>query len=73
MGRGSVFFGQDADDILCGLAKIDRVSDFREVQRLWEELDGVCVTSGHSGWDITVVTVLVVGRGSNVPTVDIVG
>ena len=68
-----MFFGQDADNILCGLAKIDGVSDFWEVQRLWEELDIVCAPIGRSGWDITVVTVVVVGGGSNVPTVDSVG
>ena len=73
MGRGSVFFVQDANDILCGLAKIGGVSDFWEVKRLWEEIDSVCVPSGRSGWDISVVTALVVGGGSNVPTVDSVG
>ena len=52
MGIGSVFFGQDSDDILCGLAKIGGVSDLWEVQRLWEELESVCVPSGRSGWDI---------------------
>ena len=70
MGRGSVFFGQDADDILCGLAKIGGVSDFWGVQRLWEELGSVWVPSGRSGWDIAVVTSVVVGVGSNLPTVD---
>ena len=70
---GSVFFGQDADNILCGLAKIGGVGDFWEVKRLWEELDSVCVPSARSGWDIAVVTVVVVGGGSNVPTVDSVG
>ena len=70
MGRGSVFFGQGADNILCGLAKIGGVGDFGEVNRLWEELDSVCVPSGRSGWDVAVVTAVVVGGGSNVPTVD---
>ena len=73
VGRGSVFFGQDADDILCGLAKIGGVSNFWEVQRLWEELDSVFVLSGRSGWDIAVVAAVVVGGGSNVPTVYNVG
>ena len=73
MGRWSVFFGHDADDILCRLAKIGGVSDFWEVQIFWEELDGVCVPSGRSGWDISVVTVAVFGGWSNVPTVDGVG
>ena len=73
MGRGGVFFGQDADDILCGLSKIGGVSDFWEVQKLWEELDSVYVPSGRSGWDIEVVTAVVVGGGSNVPTFNIVG
>ena len=40
-----MFFEQDDDDILCGLAKIGGVSNFWEVQRLWEELDSVCVPS----------------------------
>ena len=62
--------GQDADDILCGLAKIGGVSDFWEVKRLWEELDSVCVPSGRSGWDRALVKSAVVGGGSNVPTVD---
>ena len=65
-----MFFGQDADDILCGLAKIGGVSDFWEVQRLWEKLESVCVPIGRSGWDIEVVTSVVVGGGSNAPTVD---
>ena len=73
MRRGSVFFGQDSDDILCGLAKIGGVSDLWEVQRLWEELESVCVPSGRSGWDIAVVTSVVVGGGPTVPTVDSVG
>ena len=70
MGRGSVFFGQDADNILCGLAKIGGVGDFWGFKRLWEELDSVCVPSGCSGWYVSVVTVVVVGGGSNVPTVN---
>ena len=70
MGRGSVFFGQDADDILCGLAKKYEVSEFWEDQIFWEELNSVCVSSGCSGWTIVVVTVVVVGGGYNVPTVD---
>ena len=65
-----MFFGQDADDILCGLAKIGGASEFWEVHRLWEEINSVCVPSGHSGWDISVVTSVVVGGGSNVPTFD---
>ena len=68
-----MFFGQDADDILCGLAKIGGASDFWEVQISWEELGGVCVPSGRSGWDIAVVTAVVVGGGSNLPTVYGVG
>ena len=70
MGRGSVFFGQDADNILCGLAKIGGVGDFWEVKILWEELDSVCVHSGCSGWDVAVVTAVVIGGGANIPTVD---
>ena len=73
MGRGSVFLGQDADNFLCGLAKIARVGDFWEVKRLWEELDSICVPSGCSGRGVVVVTVVVVGEGSNVPTVDSMG
>ena len=73
MGRGSVFFGQDADDILCGLAKIGGVSDFWEVKGLWEELENVCVLIGRSQWYIAVVTVVVVGGRSNVPIVVSVG
>ena len=73
MGRGSVFLGQDADNFLCGLAKIARVGDFWEVKRLWEELDSICVPSGRSGRGVVVVTVVVVGEGSNVPTVDSMG
>ena len=68
-----MFFGQDDDDILCGLAKIGGVSDFWKVQRLWEELDSVFVPSGRIGWDIAVVTWVVVVGESNVPTVDGVG
>ena len=73
MVRGSVFSGQDADGILCGLAKIGGVSDFWGVRRIWEELVSVCVPSGCSGWDISVVTLVVLGGESNVPTVDSVG
>ena len=70
MGRGSVFFGQDADNILCCLAKIGGVSDCWEVRLLCQELDSVCVPSVHSGWDVAVVIALVIGGGYNVPTVD---
>ena len=73
MGRGSVFFGQDADDILCELAKIGGISDFWEVNILWEELNSVCVSNGRSGWEISVVTAVVVGGGSNILTVESVG
>ena len=73
MGRGSVFWGQDADAILCGFAKIGGVGDFWEVKRLQEELESVCVPSGRSGWDVAVVTSVVVGGGSNVPTINSVG
>ena len=65
-----MFWGQDVDDILCGLAKIGGVSDFWGVQRLWEELGSVWVPSGRSGWDIALVTSVVVGGGSNVTTVN---
>ena len=68
-----MFWGQDVDDILCGLAKIGGVSDFWEVKIIWEELDSVCVPSGHSVGDIAVIKVVVVGGGSNVPTADSVG
>ena len=51
--EGVCVFGQDADDILCGLAKIVGVSDFWEFKRLWEELDSLCMPSGRSGWDIS--------------------
>ena len=70
MGKGSVFFGQYADNILCCLAKIGGVGDFWEVKGLWEELDSVCVPSGRSVWDVASVTAVVVGRRANVPTVD---
>ena len=33
MGRGSVFFGQDADNIPCCLTKIGGVGDFWEVKK----------------------------------------
>ena len=69
MGRGSVFFGQDSDDILYGLAKIGEVGDFWGVKGLWEELSSVCLSSGLSGWNVAVVTAVVVGGGSNAPTV----
>ena len=65
-----MFFGQDADKILCGLAMIGGVGEFREVKGLREEIDSVCVPSGRSGWDIAVVTSAVVGGGSNVPTIN---
>ena len=51
VGRGSVFFGQDVDNILCRLAKIGGVGDFWGVKILWEELDSVFVPSGRRGWD----------------------
>ena len=70
MGRGSVFFGQDADNILCGLEKMGGISDFWKVKKLWEELNSVCVPSGDIGWDVAVVTLVVVGGGSNVPIVE---
>ena len=65
-----MFFGQDADNILYGLAKIGEVGDFWGIKRFWKELNSVCVTSGRSGWDLAVVTAVVVGGGSNLPTVD---
>ena len=67
---GSVFFGQYADDNLCCLAKISGVGDFWGVKVLWEEIDSVCVPSGRSGWDLAVVTLVVIGGGANVPTVN---
>ena len=66
-----MFFGQDADNILCCLTKIGGVGDFWEVKVLWEEIDSVFVTSGCSGWDVEVLTVVVIGGGENVPTADI--
>ena len=44
-GKRACIFLQNADDILCNLAKIGGVSDFWGVKRLWEELDSVCVPS----------------------------
>ena len=73
MERGSAFFGTDADDTLCDLEKIGGVSEFWEVQRLWEELDSVCVPIGRIGWNISVVITVVVWVGSNVPAVNGVG
>ena len=69
MRRGSVFAGQDADNILCCLAKVGGVGDFLEVKVLWEELDIVCMPSRRSGWDVAVVTAVVIRGGVNVPTV----
>ena len=68
-----MFFGQDADNVLCGVAKIGGVSDFWGAKRLWEEPEFFCVPSGRSAWDIAVVIAEVVGGGSNVPTVKSVG
>ena len=68
-----MFFGQDVDNIICGLAKIGGVGDFWEVKIVWEELDNVCVYSGSSICDVSVVTAVVVGGESNVPTIDSVG
>ena len=65
-----MFFGQDADNILCCLAEIGGVGDFWEVKVLWDKLDSVCVPSGRSGWDVVLVTAVVIGGGANVPTVD---
>ena len=70
MRRESVFFGQDADNILCCLAEIGGVGNCWEVKLLWEELDSVCMPSGRSGWYIAVVTEVVIGGGANVPTVE---
>ena len=65
-----MFSGQDADNILCCLAKVGRVGDFWEVKVLWKELDSICMSSGRSGWDVAVLTVVVIGGGANVPTID---
>ena len=65
-----MFLGKNADNVLCCLAKVGGVGDFQEVKVLHEELDCVCVSSGRSGWDLAVVTLVVIGRRSNVPTVD---
>ena len=65
-----MFLGHGADNILCGLAKIYGVGDFWRVKRLCEELGSDCVPSGRSGRDVAVVTAVVVGEGSNIPTVD---
>ena len=73
MGIWSVFLRQDADNILYGLANIGGVGDFWEVKILWKELDSVCVPSECSGWDVELVTAVVVRRRSNVPTVYTVG
>ena len=70
MRRGSLFIGQDYDNILCFLAKVGGVGDFGEVKVLWEELDCVCVPSRCSGWDVEVVTMVMVGVGDNITTVD---
>ena len=69
----SLFFEEDADNFLCRLAKISGGGEFWEVERIWEELNSVCVPSGRSEWGVAVVTSIVVGGGSNVPTVNIVG
>ena len=63
----------DPDNILWYLANIGGVGDFWEVKRLWEELESFCVPSGRSGWYVAVIKSVVVGGGSNVPTVDNVG
>ena len=65
-----MFIGQDADNILCCLAKVGGVGDFEGVKVLWEELECVCVPSICSGWNVAVVTVVVVEGGANIPTVD---
>ena len=65
-----MFIGQDADHVLCWLAKVGGVGDFGEVKVLWEELDCVCVPSGRSGGNVAVVTVVMVEGGDNIPTVN---
>ena len=65
-----MFSGQDDDNILYCLANIGGVGDFWGVKVLWGELDSVCVPSGCSGWDVSVVTAVVIGGGANVPTVN---
>ena len=70
MLRGRVFIGQDADNVLCCLAKVGVVGDFGEVKVLWEELDCVCVHIVCSGGNVSVVTEVMVERGANIPTVD---
>ena len=68
--RGSVFIGQDADNVFCGLEEVGGVGDFGEVKLLWEELECVCVPSGCSGGNVAVVTVVMFERGTNIPTVN---
>ena len=65
-----MFIGQDADIILCCLAKVGGFSDFGEIKVFWEELDWVCMSSRCSGWDVAVVTAVMVEGGANIPTVD---
>ena len=69
MLRGSVIIGQDADNVLCCLAKVGGVGDFGGVKVLWEERDCVCVPSGCSGGNVAVVTAVMVEGGANIPTV----
>ena len=65
-----MFIGQYSDNILCCLANVDGVGDFREVKVLLEELNCVCVPIRRSDWDVAVVTAVMVGVGANIPTVD---
>ena len=65
-----MFIGQDADNVLCCLAKVGAVGDFGEVKVLWEELDCVCVPSGCIGGNVEVVTAVMVEGRANIPTVD---
>ena len=43
MRRDGFFVGQDADDVLCCLAKVGGVGYFGKVEVFWEELDRVRV------------------------------
>ena len=70
MQRGNVFIGQDADNVLCCLAKVDGVGDSGEVKVLWGEIDCVYVPGGLSGGNVEVVTAVMVEGGANVPTVN---
>ena len=70
MRRDGLFFGYDANYVLCCLEEVGGVGNLGEVEVLREELDRVCISGGCSGGDVSVATPVMVEGGDNVPTVN---